>query len=348
MTKVFSFVFPGVSSVGRDLDGPQGMREACRTGILPDRTPVPEGAPPKELGDPGVSEDRLRIIVNEMIADVLKDEELRVHKVQVNQDPPRDLPENSHPVLPDVITLLSQGLNVWLQGPAGSGKSTIAEQAAAVLGLDAYPFTVGPADSPSKLRGFVSPTTGEYHGSQVRTAWEHGGVAIGDEMDNGHPSINTTSNDFLSDAQVVAFPDGPVRRHPDFRFVATANTYGLGADAVYVGRAVQDGAFLDRFAAVIDVDYDEHLETALTLAYANGPESESLIAQWLEDVRTVRKNVSAARLPIIVGQRCAIQGAKMIAGGMPIKRVAAYRLWRGMDADTVRQMMVGVTMALPS
>jgi hypothetical protein len=43
---------------------------------------------------------------------------------------------------------------------------------------------------------------------------------------------------------------------------AAANTYGTGADALYVGRNQLDAATLDRFY-VVEMDYDRKLEAKL-------------------------------------------------------------------------------------
>ena len=59
-----------------------------------------------------------------------------------------------------------------------------------------------------------------------------------------------------------AFADGMVKRHEDFILIATANTFGNGANAQYVGRNQLDSATLDRFVT-IEWGYDEELEMAI-------------------------------------------------------------------------------------
>src|SRR5689334_18013863 len=49
-------------------------------------------------------------------------------QVQVNDLPPREWGEHTHPKFPDAVAALKAGLNVMLIGPAGSGKSYIAAQ----------------------------------------------------------------------------------------------------------------------------------------------------------------------------------------------------------------------------
>ena len=54
------------------------------------------------------------------------------------------------------------------------------------------------------------------------------------------------------------------QRHKDFVMAIIGNTWGHGADRLYVGRNQLDEAFLDRFRMrTIDVQYDETLEEML-------------------------------------------------------------------------------------
>jgi cobaltochelatase CobS len=103
--------------------------------------------------------------------------------------------------------------------------------------------------------------TGEYSSTLFRKAYEHGGVFLVDEIDNGNPNILAALNAALS-GTVCAFPDGMVKRHPDFRCIAAANTFGMGGSAQYVGRNKLDEATLDRFHRR-EVNYDTKLEAAL-------------------------------------------------------------------------------------
>ena len=113
------------------------------------------------------------------------------------------------------------------------------------------------------ITGYMD-ATGDYVRTAFRNAFEHGGVFLFDEVDNGNANALGVVNSALANGS-MAFPDGMVKRHPDFLCVASANTYGRGADRQYVGRQALDAAFMDRFE-VIHVDYDEALEEALCLA----------------------------------------------------------------------------------
>jgi cobaltochelatase CobS len=226
---------------------------------------------------------------------------------------PRDvkLPDVHHPALPTLIGLLRVGANVLLVGPAGTGKSTLAEQAAEVLEIPFHAMPVGPNTPTSKLWGYQD-ANGTTHRTGLREAYEHGGVYLLDELDNGHAGIITELNQATSNGY-TAFPDGMVTRHPDCRFIGTANTYGTGPDAQYVGRNVLDAATRDRFI-YLEVDYDRTLERSLAEAHAEplGLEVSRAVA-WCERVWELRDKAQECRLPVIIGTRAILNGLKVLS-----------------------------------
>src|SRR4029077_13513437 len=151
-------------------------------------------------------------------------------------------------------TLVACG-QVWIAGPAGSGKTTLAESCAKALNL-AFFFN-GAIDSPYKLAGFID-AQGRIIRPAFRQAYENGGVYLFDEVDASMPSAVLASNASMRNGE-YDFPDGTIDRHKDFYCFAAANTFGLGASDDYVGRMKQDAAFLDRFPSIY-LDYDETLE----------------------------------------------------------------------------------------
>lgn len=131
-----------------------------------------------------------------------------------------------------------------------------------------------------------------------------------------------TANSALANGYVT-FPDNPipVNRHADFRMIATANTFGNGADRVYIGRNRLDAASLDRFA-VINVDYDVELERR----FANGRDA------WLAHVWDTRRLVTSAYTSRECSSRAIIMGAAALSAGIDLKSVEAMYLYKGMSA----------------
>lgn len=221
-----------------------------------------------------------------------------------------------------LIKLLARGSNVYLHGPAGSGKTTAAQKAAEAFKLPFY-FT-GKVDSEYLLLGFKNA-----HGETVRTpfreAYENGGLFLFDEMDRSADNAITAMNAALANG-VCSFPDGVVKRHDSFKCIAAGNSTMSGADSIYTSAQQQDGAAVDRFK-FLDWPYDEKLELAIA------PHK-----QWAEYVQKVRKAVAERGLNHIVSPRASIEGGKDIMDGDTWEEAAYANIWKGLDADTVRQL----------
>lgn len=218
-----------------------------------------------------------------------------------------------------VVKMLSAGVNVWLAGPAGSGKTTIAEVASKSLARPFY--STGAVQSEYKLTGFVD-AKGEAVRTPFREAFEHGGVFLWDEIDGSNPAALVAFNQALANGH-FAFPDGMVEKHPEFIAIAAGNTWGTGATAEYVGRTRIDAATLDRFAQVF-VDYDEALEKTLAGEYSD----------WANEVQTYRKRAKSAGVRCIISTRAIINGAKMKAAGIEKEQILATLIRRGLDDAT--------------
>lgn len=246
----------------------------------------------------------------------------------------KPLPDTAHKMLPKLIQVLSTGEHVFMPGPAGSGKSHLAEQAAILMEMDFASLSLGPTTQPNKLFGYME-ATGNYVSTPFRKVYENGGIFLLDEMDNGHPGILAELNQALANGY-AAFADGMVRVHNTFRCIATGNTFGKGPDRLFVGRNILDAATLDRFTTV-EVAYDEALETKLAMAYAtDGTQVE--IQRWVSYVQQVRANAADRKLAVIVSPRSTIAGAKMLAVGMSVEDAKEMRLFAGIKEDVREQI----------
>lgn len=257
--------------------------------------------------------DCFTAVVPGMVAEGIR--EARPLAISVN-DAPAVTVERSHKALPDVLLMVAAGASPFLVGPAGSGKTTLAEQVATCLNRPFY--MASRVTSEYKLVGFTD-ANGHVVRTQFREAYEHGGVFLFDEVDASDADALTAFNAALAGKQ-ADFPDGMVQRHPDFCAIAAGNTFGRGADRQYVGRNQLDAATLDRFQ-VYEVDYDEQLEVELC---GN--------AEWAAYVQKVRAAIEAEKVRHVVSPRASIAGAKLLAAGMDRVKVAEACVWKGLDA----------------
>jgi cobaltochelatase CobS len=208
-------------------------------------------------------------------------------------------------------------LNIWLAGPAGTGKTTAAANLAKALGCPFY-FN-GALDTEYKLTGFTD-ANGRVTSTAFREAYTSGGVYLFDEVDASLPPALLAINAGLANGH-CDFPGGAVARHPDFICIAAANTYGNGADMDYVGRAKLDAAFLDRFV-FCPWEIDEALERALCP-----------VAGWAERVQHLRAAAARAGIKIVISPRATYHGAALIRAGFTTAEAEEATVWGRLKAD---------------
>jgi cobaltochelatase CobS len=246
-----------------------------------------------------------------------------------------------HHQFPKVLSGIANGEHLYLVGQAGTGKSTIAENASKSLGLDFASKSCSSQSTEASLLGYMS-ATGNYVGTQFREAYEKGFVFLLDEVDNGNPNILTVLNSALSNT-FMAFPDGMVKRHKNFVLIATANTFGNGATSEYVGRNALDKAFMDRFTT-ITVGYDSDVEQAM-LDSVSGLDA-NLASKWLTIVRRCRANVETYGLKVIVSPRATLKGAKLLRDKdvWNLNEVLDATVLAGCKDDQRAKIMEGITL----
>jgi len=238
-----------------------------------------------------------------------------------------------------VLTALNAGLNVMLVGPAGSGKTTIGEQCAKAFGLDFY-FN-GAIASEYKLSGFID-AQGRVISTAFRKAFEFGGVYLFDEIDASMPAALLAFNAALANGH-ADFPDGNIKRHPDFKCIAAANTFGTGQSRVYVGRNQQDAALTDRFVT-IELPYDLALEAGLlncprpsgakrAVNFQPREEADLMVEvpNALARVRRIRDAVEKLAIRHVVSPRASMAYAKLLAAGWSKDDIEESCIWKGLE-----------------
>lgn len=205
-------------------------------------------------------------------------------------------------------------LNIWVHGPAGTGKSTAAENIAKALELPFY--TTGSLSAPHEVLGFNNAHT--YVTTAFRQAWEHGGVYCLDEADGSSPQAMLALNGALA-GSLCAFPDKIVKRHKDCVIIATANTTGQGASTEYSGRFKQDAANMDRFV-MLHWPIDEALERSMC---AN--------QEWVTTVQATRAKLATHNIKgIMITPRATLYGEALLAAGLDLADVIESVLKKSM------------------
>lgn len=212
---------------------------------------------------------------------------------------------------------------IMLIGPAGSGKNVAVSQVADALGKHMY-YTNN-ASNEFKLTGFID-AGGNYRDTEFYKAFKNGGIFFLDEIDNSDPSALIVINSALANGY-MAFPHETIDRHPDFRIIVAANTWGKGADLQYVGRNALDGATLDRFDNIF-FDYDSNLERALY------PNDEVLQFMW-----AFRNAVYQSKIPHIVSTRGIGKVYKKEVNGIPVQDTLTSNVVKNLGQDDVNTII---------
>lgn len=228
-----------------------------------------------------------------------------------------------HEKFETILKYLTADVPVFMSGAAGTGKSSIAKNAAKALGLDFY-FS-GAVNDIYKFTGFID-ANGHYSKTQFYDFCCNGGVFFLDEMDASIPEVLVALNAAIAN-RYFDFPCGKVELNENCRFICAGNTYGNGADAQYTGRYQLDAATLDRFA-VVEIDYSDEIFNAVT----NG--NKDLIA-FIRSLRKAAQNVGAN---LILSYRAAQNVTAMESVGLSTADCVKQCIAKGLSKDTAHMI----------
>jgi hypothetical protein len=302
---------------------PEAPKEAPRPFLKAGKTPAEQIAEILGSITPQIDEEAIGAIVDARIQAALAN--VPTVRIEVKTaDTTQTVDGHHHPMFAELVQAAGSRMvsgvqpNIWLAGPTGSGKTHAAKMTAKALGV-AWHYN-GALSMPHELLGFID-AGGTYHRTPFREAYEHGGVYLFDEVDGSDNSALLALNAALANG-VATFPDGQVERHKDCVIIATANTWGLGATADYVGRAKIDAAFLSRFPVRLPWDYD----TALEVAISGNP-------GFARRVIDARERARRAGLKVVIDPRASQAGAALIAAGYTPDKAAERTYLANLNAE---------------
>ena len=235
--------------------------------------------------------DALTAQVDALTAQVeaLKNTPAKVHEIRLPEKAEK-VEGITHPKYNEVLAMIAEGENVYLYGPAGSGKNVLCAQVAKGLGIPFYYQNT--VLTKFDLSGFKN-AVGDFEKTEFFEAFTKGGLFMLDEVDNSTAEAMVALNAALANGY-YSFPGiGRVDVHPDFRCIAAGNTIGTGADSAYCGRYKLDASSRDRFCFE-GIDYCEEIEAAITAGDDTG------ILVFIHDLRKAVQEVGAE---IILGYR---------------------------------------------
>ena len=232
------------------------------------------------------------------------------------------------PNFENILHLVAAHENVYLYGPAGSGKNTIAEQIADALGVEFYYQNT--LVTKFDISGYKN-AQGEFEETPFYKAWKNGGLFFPDELDNSAAEAIIAINAALANGYYT-FPNSgeKVAKHPDFYCIAAGNTNGQGATEEYCGRYQMDESSRDRFAFV-EIGYNAKIEESICGGHLD-------ILDFVRDLRSVTKSL---QIKLICGYRAISRLAKFY--DMSTKFVLDSFIFKGISKDDKREIAAALS-----
>lgn len=289
----------------------------------------------KAIETHGVDEDRIgdaldrgavkyinanKVAISTAIMEMAKKEIAMPKVIEVKKPDGGKAPKVAHKQFEELVKVVASGVPALMVGMPGTGKTTAAEHVADQFNIPFESISVGIQTTKTDILGFTD-AGGTYQPTAFRRAFENGGVFLMDEVDAGNPNVLIVINSAISNGW-CSFPDGMVHAHEDFKFIATANTFGTGADTKFIGRNQLDEATLDRFIT-INWEIDEFVEDALVTK-----------KDWLTKVRKLRTEAARTGRDMLVSPRVSIYGSQLIEAGFNMRKAAEMTILKGKDNET--------------
>jgi hypothetical protein len=250
--------------------------------------------------------------------------------------------KDKHFLFPRLVRLLTAGFNLYLWGPAGSGKTTAALQAAIELGLLSELDTLDPTTFRSMVQGYMTPTGEPVHTTFTR-CWSDGKIYVADETDNAPGHVQTLFNSALANGH-APLAWGNVSRKDGFGFIGTGNTPGRPTRE-FPDRKPMSAAFADRLY-FIHWPLDPAIECragGLAIPPRVEPEPKTCTAaDWVTFVRNLREWGSTNMPTLMITPRASLEGIKALALGESPLDIAHGLIFRGADSEMVTKALNAV------
>lgn len=196
--------------------------------------------------------------------------------------------------------------NIWMVGPAGCGKSTMARNVANELNVPYLCISCGIGTSATEFVGYKYPTR---ESTKFAEYYAKPSVILIDEMTALDPAVGQVLNAALANGEIET-TTGLVCRHPECIIIATSNTFGNGASRQYVANNQLDASTIDRFTGgIIEVNYSVDYES----------QYDTDVVNYVWKLRDIIKECNLRR----------VASTRMIQSGHLMKK-AYFKNWKEM------------------
>ena len=250
--------------------------------------------------------------------------------IKVDNTPPVKI-EGAHYYFDRLVKLVSAGMHVYLWGPAGSGKTFAALQAAQALSRSAEIDTLDPSTFRSMVQGYMSPDGKPVHTTFTR-CWVSGNIYVADECDNAPGHVQTLFNSALANGH-APLAWGNVAREGKFGFIGTGNTPGAPTRS-FPDRKPMSAAFRDRLYFMhwpVDWNIARKLSGNACQPAPSRISGTCSVSKWESWVERVHGWADSNAPTLMVTPRASIEGTKALAHGEFVSEVADGLVFRGCD-----------------
>lgn len=221
------------------------------------------------------------------------------------------------PLLKAVLIGLEMGINVFLYGHMGTGKSTTIENICAYTRRPWIRIQHSRDTEQSHIVGQWTVKDGEtvFELGPLAYAMRHGLVYVADEYDFALPSVLAIYQPIMEGKALVIkeadLENRIIKPHPNFRFLATGNTNGSGDETgLYQGTVTQNAANFERFGIVEQVHYMPAAVEQRVIAAQAGVDA-NIAKDFVKFAGLIREAYGRGDVSIPISPRSLINSAKV-------------------------------------
>lgn len=241
----------------------------------------------------------------------------------------------------NMVTRISIGRNVYLQGKAGTGKSELVQKLAKFFNVKVMRinFNIGTTEQHMIGKFVVKDGHTQFIYGIIPLAMRHGWWVLLDEIDYAQPEHLSALQAVLegNSLMIAQNENEEIHPHENFRIFATGNTKGRGDESQsYTGTNFLNMAFLDRWS-VFELDYTKE-EAKICSEYIQDPILIDQLMQYFKLLRKAADPKEGELGNVSFSTRRIIQICEVLSLGESLKDAMTYELWSRYDEHEIHIM----------